>query len=696
MKKHLAIILSIALSFSSNIITFANPLDISLPTQTISVDKTKSFTYDGITYTVTQQSSETLKGYVTVSSGQSFKNKNVNIPQTVMYQNKTYTVDSISPYAFYQNQYIESVTIADTVKNIGTFAFTDCQNLKEINVIPGANKYASVNGVLFNVSKDTLITYPSGKTDKQYNLPINVKKIEQGAFYNNKNLERFVANSDLEEIGSYAFANTQKLIEISGIVKLKTLGDYAFANSSIQSISLSTYLENMGKATFYNSNIKNIEIPYRIKSLPDYSFYNCKNLKNVVFKDGLTNIGQFAFTNSAIESFNAPRTLISIDYQAFANCINLKNITFNANLQTIKDEVFLNCSSLSNFTITRDLKTIGKNVFYGCNNISQVYTNNSRYFEVIDNVLYTNNRAELTYIPPKRELDYINIPEETTSIKEDALNTASSISQFNVDEKNDKFSSEDGVLYDKDKEKLIKFPPKKSVTNFNVPYSVEEISPFAFANATKLYGVIAIDDKVNKIGDNAFDNTPNIDGFNVSSVNNNYSSYYSALYNKDKSNLIKYPARKKVDSFSIPEQTKIIEERAFEQAQISILNLGLNVETIESQAFLNAPINKINIKEGVKTIKDSAFKGTNIQSLILPSTLQTIGDNALSYCPNLKTVQFNALQTNSFGYNVFIGSNKLEKIIIPLNSYNNYKSYLAQTTWQNLLQEYNPQMEQNN
>lgn len=699
MKKYLAMFLSLALSFSSSIYIFANPLNTQLPIQNISIDKNNSFIQNGITYTINQNPSESLQGFVTISSGKDFKGKTLNIPQKVIYQGKFYTVETIAPYAFYQNNNIENVVIPNTVKNIGSFAFSDCQNLKAIDVITGGNKYKSLNGVLFNVSMDTLIAYPSGKADKQYNLPNNVNKIEQGAFYNNKYLQYFIANSDLQEIGAYAFSNSQSLKEVSGIVKLKTLGDFAFANSSIENIYLSTYLENMGKATFYNSNIKSIEIPYKIKTLPEYTFYNCKNFKNVVFKDGLNVIDNFAFANSSIESFSAPISLNTIGFQSFANCKNLKNIKFNENLQTIKDEAFLNNISLTNFTVTRDLKNIGNNVFYGCNNINKVATDNSRYFEVSDNILYSLNKKELSYVPPKREISYVNISKETETIKNDALNNATSVDTFNVDEKNEKFSSEDGVLYDKDKKNLIKFPPKKNVTNFSIPSTVEKISPYAFKDAKNLYGYISIPANLLNIENNNFENMPNIDGFSIDNNNPNFTAVNDVLYNKDKSILLKYPARKNVGTFDMLKETKTINNLAFEQANIVTLNVGVNVENIEEEAFLNSSIKNINIKEGLVNIKDNAFKGSNIENIILPTTLQNIGDSAFSYCNNLKSIQFNALQTNSFGYNMFIGSNNLKKIIVPVNSYYNYKNYLINSgvdNWQNLLQEYKPPVKENN
>lgn len=699
MKKYLAMFLSLAFSFSSSIYSFANPLNIQLPIQNISIDKNNSFIQNGITYTINQNPSQTLQGFVTISSGKDFKGKTLNIPQKVIYQGKFYTVEAIAPYAFYQNNNIENVVISNTVRDIGSFAFADCQNLKAIDVIAGANKYKSLNGVLFNVSMDTLISYPSGKPDKQYNLPANVSKIEQGAFYNNKYLQYFVANSDLQQIGSYAFSNSQSLKEISGIVKLKTLGDFAFANSSIENIYLSTYVENMGKATFYNSNIKSIEIPYKIKTLPEYTFYNCKNLKNVTFKDGLNIIDNFAFANSSIESFSAPISLNTIGFQAFANCKNLKNVTFNQNLQTIKDEAFLNNISLTNFTVTRDLKNIGNNVFYGCNNINKVTTDNSRYFEVADNILYSLNKKELIYVPPKREISYINISKDTKTIKNDALSNATSIDAFNVDEKNENFSSQDGVLYDKDKKNLIKFPAKKNVTNFSIPSTVEKILPYAFKDAKNLYGYIFIPANLLNIENNNFQNMPNIDGFSVDSANPNFTAINDVLYNKDKSTLLKYPARKNIATFDMLKETKTINNLAFEQANIVTLNVGVNVENIEEEAFLNSSIKNVNIKEGLINIKDKAFKGSNIENIILPSSLQNIGNGAFSYCNNLKSIQFNALQINSFGYNMFIGSNNLKKIIVPINSYYNYKNYLINSgvdNWQNLLQEYKPPANENN
>ena len=692
MKKYIALALTCAITLSSTTAIFATTLNTNYPIENVTINKENSFTINGITYTITQQQNETLKGFVTISDGSNFKNKELSISD-VSYQGKNYIVESISPSAFNKNKFIEKVNIPATIKNIGLNAFLDCENLKEITVMSNSNKYASVDGVLFNANKDTLITYPAGKVNKVYNLPNNVKNISQGAFYKNQHLETLMANSSLEQISPYAFYNTRRLKEITGIIKLKTLGDYAFAHSSIENINLSTYLEKMGKATFYNSNIKHIEIPYRIKSIPEYSFYNTKNLKSISFKDGTTNIESFAFSQSGLEKFVAPSTLLSIDSSAFKNCNNLKDIVFNNSLTTIKDEAFAYSPKITKVILNRDLKDIGKNVFYGDNNIESIIDKDNTNFQIIENTLYTIDKKELVYIAPKRNKKELNIPKETISIREGAINSETAINKIIVDPKNEKFSSEDGILYDKDKKKIVKFPPKKEVVNLTILPSVEEINPYAFKDAINLSGFVNIHGKVKTIGKNAFDNTINIDGFIVDEYNENYCSIDGVLYNKDKTSLIKYPSRKNTNSFNIPNSIKSIEERAFENSMIESLTTNTNLSTIEKESFLNSNIKNIELNEGLKSIKENAFKGTKIKDIVLPSTLETIQDGAFSYMKDLNTIQFKSLQLKDLGYNVLMGSNKLEKIVVPINAYNNYKNYLIYSNfleWQKFLQEYKP------
>ena len=72
------------------------------------------------------------------------------------------TVTSIGASAF-EGCTLASVTIANSVINVGLEAFSYCPDLANIAVDSGNSFYSSDNGVLFDQSQATLIAYPGAK-----------------------------------------------------------------------------------------------------------------------------------------------------------------------------------------------------------------------------------------------------------------------------------------------------------------------------------------------------------------------------------------------------------------------------------------------------------------------------------------------------------------------------------------------------
>ena len=75
---------------------------------------------------------------------------NVEIPQLVTYEGKTYKVTEIGTDAFSFNSDLTSVTIPNTVKSIGTYAFQYCFGLTSINI---PNSVTSLERSSFNSCK---------------------------------------------------------------------------------------------------------------------------------------------------------------------------------------------------------------------------------------------------------------------------------------------------------------------------------------------------------------------------------------------------------------------------------------------------------------------------------------------------------------------------------------------------------------
>lgn len=107
-------------------------------------------------------------------------------------------VTVIGNYSFYGSS-LTYVSIPSTVTYIGDYAFSDCSSLTAINVDPGNETYCSVDGVLFDKEKSTVICYPSGKKDGAYTLRLGIKRIASGAFNNCPALKEITFNGSAKE-----------------------------------------------------------------------------------------------------------------------------------------------------------------------------------------------------------------------------------------------------------------------------------------------------------------------------------------------------------------------------------------------------------------------------------------------------------------------------------------------------------------
>ncbi len=93
--------------------------------------------------------------------------------------------------AFYSCS-LTDITLPDSVASIGREAFSNCENLLNINVAKNNMNYSSIDGILFNKEHTELILYPCTKSNVKYVIPNSVTSIANDAFYNCTNLESIV------------------------------------------------------------------------------------------------------------------------------------------------------------------------------------------------------------------------------------------------------------------------------------------------------------------------------------------------------------------------------------------------------------------------------------------------------------------------------------------------------------------------
>jgi len=103
------------------------------------------------------------------------------------------------------------------------------------------------------------------------------------------------------------------------------------------------------------------------------TFEKCKQLKEVVFNEGLTKIWYESFSNcDSLEHINLPSTLIEIGDAAFSSCRRLETVILNEGLKKIGQSAFASCTSLECITIPHTVTEISKFTFWGCENLREI------------------------------------------------------------------------------------------------------------------------------------------------------------------------------------------------------------------------------------------------------------------------------------------------------------------------------------
>ena len=162
------------------------------------------------------------------------------------------------------------------------------------------------------------------------------------------------------------------------------------------------------------------------------------------------------------------------------------------------------------------------------------------------------------------------------------------------------------------------------VSDLTLPDGIKEIGYGAFDNCSSLESV-SLPASVEKINDAPFYGCTKLSTISVDESNKHYCSDNDGiLYNKDKTEIIQYPAGNKSANFSVP----------------------YSVTTIGVSAFAgNTSIRNIFMSESVNVIGTTAFyECSSLSSITIPKSVTLIGENAFSKCSKLSEVYFTGTQ----------------------------------------------------
>jgi len=258
--------------------------------------------------------------------------------------------------------------------------------------------------------------------------------------------------------------------------------------------------------------------------------------------------------------------------------------------------VFYGCTNLTGITIPTTVTSIGSQAFYSCHNLTN-----------------------------------IDIPKSVESIGSGAFSNCYKLTSITVNEGNNYYVGIDGVLFNKEKTKLVIYPANKEGSSYSIPEGVTNLAYYAFQGCRNLESV-TIPNTVTSIIGYAFQGCS------------------------------------RLKSVTIPNTVTSIGGSAFDGcSSLTEITIPEGVSEIQSHTFADCTnLEKIIIPEGVTSIGYCAFEGSGLKEVILPETLKTIGSYAFNLCYYLEKIELPET-VESISFRAFSHCSTLKSITIPRN-----------------------------
>ena len=443
-------------------------------------------------------------------------------------------------------------------------------------------------------------------------------------------------------------------------------------------------------AFMYCTELTQVNIPNSVISIGYGIFYGCSKLTQVNIPNSVTSIGRLTFYDTALynNAENWTNNVLYIDNCLIEAKTELSgSYEITAGTRLIAENAFSECISLTQVNIPDGVTNIGSGAFGGCSYLKQVNIPNS----VINIGSSAFSRCYA--------LMQVNIPNSVTNIGERVFYNCKALTEINVDDANTAYSSENGVLFDKNKTTLIQYPANKQETTYIIPDGVTNIGDYAFYACSTLTQV-TIPSSVASIGNEAFYECYSITQVTWNAINcadftpyDIGSSYKYGPFYDSRSNITVFTFGDQVEHIpsylcyqmstlrqvTIPNIVKSIGNYSFcKCSKLTQVTIGNNVARIEYDAFAycsaltavyytgdvagwcaitfdtyssnplscahklyidNTLVTRLIIPDSINEIKNYTFSGCNaLRQVTIPNIVKSIGNYSFCECSKLTQV----------------------------------------------------------
>lgn len=511
---------------------------------------------------------------------------------------------SIEPSMFSGCTSLPSVTIPASVESFEGYAFRDCTSLTGLNLPDGLQSIGPA--AFYGCTALSSMTIPGSvgtcgnqtfwgcSSLAELKLGEGVKDLGTNAFSGCMALESVSIPASLESWESGVFSGRTNLTEVKLASGLKSIGAKAFSGcTALPSVTIPSSVEILGNDAFSGCRgLISLSLAHGLKIIGANAFSGCTALPTVTIPNSVQEIGGSAFSGcTALPTVTIPGSVGTVAVMVFSGCSGLTNVVFGAGLESVGTNAFYGCYRLPKVVLPTSMREIGASAFSGCTALASVElggteTIGDKAFEGCTGLKAVSFPAGVRRIGAGAfsgctGLATVALPSGVEEVDAGAFSGASVKSLY--------FDNADGGLLDAFS--------KESLRTLYLGADARGITGELLGDCLSLSALLVAKGNPEYAVDGA-----------------------GALYDKDFTRLIKYPAGAAASSYTVPATVRTVDAKAFAHA------------TALREVVFQGPVTEIG--------EDAFDWCIALERVVFPSGAGTVGAGAFRVCPSLETLRF--------------------------------------------------------
>lgn len=289
------------------------------------------------------------------------------------------------------------VSLPNSLKELGSWAFADCEQLKAITIPDGVTRMGG--GVFWDCKNLEHVVIPASVTtfednrfmyDGGFGWPVfqGCKKLTSAGPLGSGCAIEF---GWTDQIPESAFLGCRTLEQITFPEGVTKIGDAAFAYTRLSELTVPDTVTSIEKEAFYGCHqLETLNLPASVVRIGKDAFRDCESLNQISVAEenpiyqAVNNMlvdqqdGVLVLSAKNIATAEIPETVREIGEGAFRDCTELNQIVWPKKMERVGREAFEGCTALTRAEIPSGVQMF-ESVFAGCTNLEEIWLPNNQW-----------------------------------------------------------------------------------------------------------------------------------------------------------------------------------------------------------------------------------------------------------------------------------------------------------------------------